>query len=78
MHLVALLCLPVQEGFYLDYHNQVQLRFKLAAGLGEPWCRDGGTPGCPLSTLLIVALHVSWRRRLESMLPSSLSFMLPT
>ena len=20
------------------------LRFKLAAGLGEPWCRDGGIP----------------------------------
>ena len=20
------------------------MRFKLAAGLGEPWCRDGGIP----------------------------------
>ena len=42
---------------YLGYQNQVRLRFKLAAGLGEPWCRDGGTPqGCPLSMVFIVAL----------------------
>ena len=26
---------------YFAYHSQVRLRFKLAAGLGEPWCRDG-------------------------------------
>ena len=26
----------------LAYHSQVRLRFKLAAGLGEPWCQDGG------------------------------------
>ena len=33
---------------YFSYHNQVRLRFKLAAGLGEPCCRDGGIPqGCP-------------------------------
>ena len=29
-------------------HERVRLRFWLAAGLGEPWCRDGGIPqGCP-------------------------------
>ena len=33
---------------YFSFHSQVRLRFKLAAGLGEPWCRDGGIPqGCP-------------------------------
>ena len=42
------------------------MRFKLAAGLGEPWCRDGGIPqGCPLSVVFIVALYVPWCRRLE-------------
>ena len=25
-----------------SFHGQVRLRFKLASGLGEPWCRDGG------------------------------------
>ena len=35
---------------YFSFHRQVRLRFKLAAGLSEPWCRDGGIPqGCPLS-----------------------------
>ena len=29
---------------YFSFHRQVRLRFKLAAGLGEPWCRDGGIP----------------------------------
>ena len=29
---------------YFSYHNQVRLRFKLATGLGESWCRDGGMP----------------------------------
>ena len=52
-----------------SFHNQVRLRFKLAAGLGEPWCRDGGIPqGCPLSMVFIVALHVPWCRHLESLL----------
>ena len=35
------------DGFrkvYFSFHGQVRLRFKLAAGLGEPWCRDGGIP----------------------------------
>ena len=27
---------------YFSFHSQVRLRFKLATGLGEPWCRDGG------------------------------------
>ena len=44
---------------YYSYHSKVRLRFKLAAGLGEPWCRDGGTPqGCPLSMVFIAALYV--------------------
>ena len=44
---------------YFSFHGQVRLRFKLAAGLGEPWCRDGGIPqGCPLSMVFIVALYV--------------------
>ena len=53
---------------YFSFHSQVRLRFKLASGLGEPWCRDGGIPqGCPLSMVFIVALYVSWCRHLESM-----------
>ena len=53
---------------YFSFHGQVRLRFKLAAGLGEPWCRDGGIPqGCPLSMVLIVALCVPWCRHLESL-----------
>ena len=52
---------------YFSLH-QVRLRFKLAAGLGEPWCRDGGIPqGCPLSMIFIVALYVPWCRHLESL-----------
>ena len=40
---------------------------KLAAGLGEPWCRDGGIPeDCPLSMVFIVGLYVSCCRRLQS------------
>ena len=35
---------------YVSFHSRVRLRFKFGAGLGEPWCRDGGIPqGCPLS-----------------------------
>ena len=53
---------------YFSFHSQVRLRFKLAAGLGEPWCRDGGIPqGCPLSMVFIVALYVPWCRHLESL-----------
>ena len=34
---------------YFEYHSHVRLRFKLAAGLGQPWTRDGGiSQGCPL------------------------------
>ena len=41
---------------YFEYHAHVRFRFKLAAGLVEPWTRDGGVPqGCPLSMMLIVA-----------------------
>ena len=50
------------------FHSQVRLRFKFAAGLGEPWCRNGGIPqGCPLSMFCIVALYVPWCRHLDSL-----------
>ena len=53
---------------YYLFHSQVRLRLKLAAGLGEPWCRDGGIPqGCPLSMIFIVALCVPWCRHLYSL-----------
>ena len=29
---------------YLEYHAHVGLRFKLAAGMGQSWTRDGGFP----------------------------------
>ena len=46
---------------YFEYHSKVRIRFKLAAGLGEPWTRDGGIPqGCPLSMMFIVALYLPW------------------
>ena len=48
-----------------EYHAHVRLRFKLAAGLGEPWTRDGGIPQqCPLSMMFIVALYLPWCRYL--------------
>ena len=53
---------------HFTFHSQVRLRFKLAAGLGEPWCRDGGIPqGCLLSTVFTVALYVPWCRHLEAL-----------
>ena len=40
---------------YFEYHSHVRLRFKLAAGLGQPWTRDGGIPqGCPLRRCLLL------------------------
>ena len=43
---------------YFSFHREVRLRFKLAAGLGVAWTRDGGIPqGCPLSMVFIVALY---------------------
>ena len=36
-----------------SFHSQVRLWFTLAAGLGEPWGRDGGIPqGCPRSVVV--------------------------
>ena len=50
---------------YFQYHANVRLRFKLAAGFGEPWTRDGGIPqGFPLNMMFIVALYLSWCRYL--------------
>ena len=52
---------------YFSYHANVRLRFKLAAGLGEAWTRDGGIPqGCPLSMVFFVALYVPGCRYLSS------------
>ena len=60
----ALGLLEVPDWFrehYFSFHNQVRLGFKLAAGLGEPWCRDGRIhQGCLLSMIFIVALYVPW------------------
>ena len=40
---------------------------RLAAGLGEPWTRDGGIPQCcPLSMMFIVALYLPWCRYLAA------------
>ena len=37
---------------YFEYHSRVGLRFKLAAGMGQPWAGDGGIPqGCPWSMM---------------------------
>ena len=53
-------------GFYFVFHANVRLRFKLAAGIGEAWTRDGGLPqGCPLSMLFLVA-HLHWCKCLEN------------
>ena len=52
---------------YFEYHLHVRLRFKVAAGLGQPWTRDGGIPqGCPLSMMFIVALYLPWCRCLAA------------
>ena len=61
---------------YFEYHAHVRLRIKLAAGLGEPWTRDGGTPqGCPLSVMFFVALYLPWCRYLSAQVGLSLSCM---
>ena len=53
----------------LRTHFHVRLRFKLAAGLGEPWTRDGGIPGlsfehdvhcCFVSTLVSLLICSGW------------------
>ena len=50
---------------YFEFHSHVRLRFKLAAGLGQPWTRDGCIPqGCPLRMMFIVALYLPWCRYL--------------
>ena len=57
-------CLTGFAGCIFSFLSQVRLRFKLAAGLGEPWCIP---QGCPLSMVFIVALYVSWCRHLDSL-----------
>ena len=51
---------------YFEHHVGVRLKFKLAAGLGKPWTRDGSIPqGCFLHMMLIVALYVPLCRHLH-------------
>ena len=53
---------------YSEYHAKVRVRSKLAAGLGEPWTRDGGIPQeCPLSMMFIVAFCLPWSLGLAEM-----------
>ena len=53
---------------YFSFHSQVRLRDKLAAGLGEPWCGDGGIPQvCPSSMVFIVALYFPRCRHLDAL-----------
>ena len=42
---------------YFEYHSHVRLHFKLAAGLGQPWTRDGS---CSLSSLVQVPWCSVW------------------
>ena len=59
---------------YFEFHSFVRLRFKLSAGMGQPWTRDGGIPqGCPLSMMFIVALYLPWCRYLASQSRASIS-----
>ena len=52
---------------YFSFHRDVRLRFKLAAGLGVAWKRDGSIlQGCPLSMVFIIALYTPWCRYLET------------
>ena len=52
---------------HFEYQAHVRLWFKLAAGLGEPWTRDGCIPqGCPLSMMFMVALYLPWCRYLAA------------
>ena len=51
---------------YFSYHSQVRLRFKLASGLAEPWCREI-PQGCALRLVFTVVLYVPWCMRLEAM-----------
>ena len=54
-----------------SYHARAKLRFKLAAGLGEPWTWDGGIPqGCHLSMVFTVALYVLWSKYLADQVVS--------
>ena len=60
-------CLLGSVMFIFEFHLHVRLRFKLAAGIGEPWTRDGGIPqGCPLSMMFVVALYLPWCRFLSA------------
>ena len=57
----SLECADLFRHACFEYHALVRLLFKLAAGFGEPWTRDGAVPqGCLLSMMLIVALYLPW------------------
>ena len=58
---------------YFSFHRDVRLRFKLAAGLGVAWKRDGGIPqGCPLSMVFILLGVAFWSLSLIFLLSSML------
>ena len=61
----VLACLPGSVIPILSIMLMFGYVFKLAAGLGQPWTRDGGIPQCcPLSMMFTVALYLSWCRGL--------------
>ena len=63
---------------YFSFLKEVRLRFKLAAGLGVAWTRDGDTPQrCPLGMVFSVALYAPWCRHLEKASKVSLTSCMP-
>ena len=52
---------------FFECHADNRLRFKLFAGSGEPWTRDGRIPHwCLLSMMILEALYLPWCRYLEA------------
>ena len=72
----ALACLLGFRHARIGSQAHVRLRFKLPAGGGGLWTRDGSIPqGCPLSMMFIVALCLPWCRYLEAQVRVSPSYM---
>ena len=52
---------------YFEFHADVRLRRKLAAGIGGAWTTDGGIPqGSPLSKVFITASYLPRSKCLEA------------
>ena len=51
---------------HFEYQAHVRLRFKLAAGVSEPWTLDGGIPQEVPCVTFTVALHFIWCMYLEA------------